>query len=55
MDKTGNQNPTKSVILSTKNSDVEKAMELYEKSKRKAFKWQEKLLRAILSKNDSEL
>lgn len=55
MDKTGNQNPTKSVILSTKNSDVEKAMELYEKSKRKAFPWQEKLLRAILSKNDSEL
>ncbi|MBY0584778.1 terminase [Murdochiella sp. Marseille-P8839] len=55
MDKIGNQNPTKSVILSTKNSDVEKAMEFYEKSKRKAFPWQEKLLRAILSKNDNGL
>lgn len=55
MDKTGNQNPTNSVILSTKNSDVEKAMELYQKSGREAFPWQEKLLRAILSKNDSEL
>lgn len=55
MDKTGNQNPTNSVILSTKNSDVEKAMELYQKSGREALPWQEKLLRAILSKNDSEL
>lgn len=55
MDKTGNQNPTNSVILSTKNSDVEKAMELYQKSGREAFPWQKKLLRAILSKNDSEL
>ncbi|WP_288554147.1 terminase large subunit [uncultured Levyella sp.] len=55
MDKTGNQNPTNSVILSTKNSDVEKAMELYQKSGREAFPWQEKMLRAILSKNDSEL
>lgn len=55
MDKTGNQNPTKSVILSTKNSGVDKALELYEKSKRTAFPWQEKLLRAILSKNDKGL
>lgn len=55
MTKTGNQNPTKSVILSTKNSGASEAIALYEKSKRKAFPWQEKLLRAILSKNAAGL
>lgn len=51
----GNQNPTQSLILSTKRSDYKEAIELYEKSKRKAQKWQKNLLKAILSKTSKGL
>lgn len=53
--KTGNQNPTQSLILSTNKSEYKKAIELYEKSKRKAQKWQKNLTKAILSKNKKGL
>lgn len=53
--KIGNQKPTQSLILSTKNSDYKEAIELYEKSERKAQKWQIDLMRAILSKNKNGL
>ncbi len=51
MAKKGNQKPTQSLILSTRNSSYKEAIELYEKSKRKSQKWQTNLLKAILSKN----
>lgn len=53
--KIGNQKPTQSLILSTKNSDYKEAIELYERSGRKAQKWQVNLLKAILSKNKKGL
>lgn len=51
----GNQNPTQSLILSTKRSDYKDAIEIYETSKRKAQKWQKNLLKAILSKTSKGL
>ena len=53
--KIGNQKPTQSLILSTKNSDYKEAIELYERSGRKGQKWQVNLLKAILSKNKKGL
>ena len=53
--KIGNQNPTQSLILSTNKSEYKKAIELYEKSKRKAQKWQKNLIKPILSKNKKGL
>lgn len=53
--KIGNQKPTQSLILSTKNSDYKEAIEIYEKSKRKAQKWQKNLMQAILSKTSKGL
>lgn len=53
--KIGNQKPTQSLILSTKNSDYKKAIELYERSGRKSQKWQNNLLKAILAKNKNGL
>lgn len=53
--KIGNQKPTQSLILSTKNSDYKKAIELYERSGRKSQKWQNNLLKAILAKNKKGL
>lgn len=53
--KIGNQKPTQSLILSTKNSDYKEAIELYERSGRTAQKWQIELLKAILSKTKKEL
>ena len=53
--KIGNQKPTQSLILSTKNSDYKKAIELYERSGRKSQKWQNNLLKAILSKTKKGL
>ena len=53
--KIGNQKPTQSLILSTKNSDYKKAIELYERSRRKSQKWQNNLLKAILAKNKKGL
>lgn len=51
MARKGNQNPTRSIILSTKKSDYKEAIELYEKSGRKAQKWQVNLCKAIFSRN----
>ncbi len=51
MAKKGNQKPTQSLILSTGKSDYKEAVELYEKSGRKAQKWQVYLLKAMLSRN----
>lgn len=53
--KIGNQKPTQSLILSTKNSDYKKAIELYERSGRKSQKWQNNLLKEILAKNKKGL
>lgn len=53
--KIGNQKPTQSLILSTKNSDYKEAIELYERSGRTAQKWQIELLKAILSKTKKGL
>lgn len=53
--KIGNQKPTQSLILSIKNSDYKKAIELYERSGRKSQKWQNNLLKAILAKNKKGL
>lgn len=53
--KIGNQKPTQSLILSTKNSDYKKAIELYERSGRKSQKWQNNLLKSILAKNKKGL
>lgn len=53
--KIGNQKPTQSLILSTKNSEYKEAIELYERSGRTAQKWQIELLKAILSKTKKEL
>lgn len=47
----GNQNPTKSVILSTRNSLYKEAVFLYEKTGNKSQKWQVNLLKAILAQN----
>ena len=53
--KKGNQKPTKSLILSTRNSLYEEAVFLYEKTERKAQRWQVNLLKALLSQNKDGL
>lgn len=55
MARKGNQKPTKSLILSTRNSLHEEAISIYEKSERKAQVWQKNLLKAILSRNKKGL
>ncbi len=55
MAKKGNQKPTQSLVLSTRKSEYKEAVEIYEKSGRKAQKWQINLLKAILSKNTKKL
>ncbi len=55
MAKKGNQKPTRSLILSTRQSDYLEAVAVYEKTGRKAQKWQINLLKAILSKNRKKL
>lgn len=51
----GKQKPTKSKILPFKKTLAGGAIELYQKSKRKAYEWQKNLLDAILAVNDEEL
>ena len=51
----GNQYPTQSVILPGANSLYEDAIELYEKTGRKAQEWQKSLLKAIMSQNKDGL
>ena len=53
--KIGNQNPTLSRILPFKKSKYKEAIEIYEKSGNKVQKWQENLLKAILSTNKDNL
>ena len=47
----GAQNPTKLIKLNYKESRGSEAVELYEKSGRKAQRWQALLLRHILAEN----
>lgn len=54
-DRKGNQYPTQSVILPGANSLYEDAIELYEKTGRKAQEWQKSLLKAIMSTNEDGL
>ena len=51
----GNQDPTQSVILPYRKSDYKPALELYEKTGRKAQPWQRSLLKHILAKNGQGL
>ncbi len=51
----GAQTPTKSLILPFENTQAENAIELYEKSGRKAYEWQRNLLEPILATNDEGL
>ena len=51
----GNQYPTQSVILPGATSIYEEAIDLYEKTGRKAQEWQKSLLKAIMSKNEDGL
>lgn len=51
----GNQKPTQSVVLPFRKSLYKEAVELYEKSGRKAQKWQVTLLRQILATNKEAL
>lgn len=53
--KKGNQNPTLSRILPFRKSKYKEAIEIYEKSGNKVQKWQENLLKAILSTNKDDL
>lgn len=55
MPKIGNQTPTQSVILPYKKSLYKKAIEIYEKSGRKAQKWQKNLVKHILAINEEKL
>ncbi|WP_394271621.1 DEAD/DEAH box helicase family protein [Anaerococcus nagyae] len=54
-DRKGNQYPTQSVILPGADSLYEDAIELYEKTGRKAQGWQKSLLKAIMSTNKDGL
>src|SRR5690625_5497995 len=53
--KIGEQTPTKSLILPYDESLGDEAIELYEKSGRKAFDWQKFIVNAILAKNNQGL
>ncbi len=51
----GNQNPTQSVILPGVDSLYLDAIDIYEKTGRKAQEWQKSLLKAIMSQNEDGL
>ena len=51
----GNQTPARSLILPYKKSLGNEAVDIYEKSGRKAFDWQRFLIDAILAQNDDGL
>lgn len=51
----GEQKPTKSLIIPYSKSFADEAIELYQKSKRKAYEWQTNILGAILATNDEGL
>ncbi len=51
----GRQEPTQSIILPFKNSLYKEAVSLYEKTDRKAFQWQQVLLKSIFAQNSDGL
>ena len=51
----GNQRPTQSLIRPSVRSEYELAVELYERSGRKAYEWQKLLLKDIMGKNEDDL
>ena len=53
--KLGNQLPTQSLIRPSVRSEYELAVELYERSGRKAYEWQKLLLKDIMGKNEDDL
>lgn len=55
MKKYGSQTPTKSVILDYDRTLGNEAVELYEKTGRKPYPWQEKLINDLFSLNDEDL
>lgn len=55
MKKYGNQTPTKSVILDYKKTLGSEAVELYKKTGRTPYPWQEKLVNDLFAVNEEEL
>lgn len=55
MARIGNQRPTQSLIRPSVRSEYELAVELYERSGRKAYEWQKLLLKDIMGKNEDDL
>ena len=55
MKKYGNQTPTKSVVLDYKKTLGNEAVDLYKKTGRKPYPWQEKMINALFAMNDDEL
>ncbi|MCI5698467.1 MAG: terminase large subunit [Clostridiales bacterium] len=55
MQKYGNQTPTKSVILKYKKSLGPEAVDLYKKTGRSPFPWQEKMIKDLFAMNDEDL
>lgn len=51
----GNQKPTRELVLPFKKSDGKKAIELYKKTKREIYPWQETIVNRILAKNEDGL
>lgn len=55
MKKYGNQTPTKSVILDYDKTLGNEAIELYEKTGRSPYPWQEKMINDLFATNDEDL
>ncbi|MFQ9979913.1 MAG: hypothetical protein ACLRVE_00640 [Finegoldia magna] len=55
MKKYGSQTPTKSVILDYKKSLGNEAVELYKKTGRSPYPWQEKMVNNLFAINDENL
>lgn len=55
MKKYGSQTPTKSVILNYKKSLGNEAVELYKKTGRSPYPWQEKMINDLFAMNDEDL
>ncbi|MDO5015283.1 MAG: terminase large subunit [Clostridia bacterium] len=55
MKKYGNQTPTKSVILEYKKTLGKKAIDLYKKTGRSPYPWQEKLVKDLFALNEDDL
>ena len=55
MSRLGNQIPTKSFIIDYNNSKYLEAKELYEKTEKTCYEWQENLLKPIMAVEDDGL